>query len=117
MILRGGTPSPAHDLSDPATLNLTVQSGDVITVTSRPQEFYYIGGRVSYPGQKVFQAGVTLLQALLAAGGTAKPDNKIELSREGSEGRLVTTLYTLKQIKSGAVQDPKLQVGDRIEVR
>ncbi|HET6976810.1 MAG TPA: polysaccharide biosynthesis/export family protein [Pyrinomonadaceae bacterium] len=117
MILRGGTPGAVHDLSDPATLNLTVQAGDVITVTSRPQEFYYIGGRVSYPGQKVFQPGVTLLQALLAAGGTAKPDNKIELSRDGSEGRLVTTLYTLKQIKSGAVQDPKLQVGDRIEVR
>jgi len=117
MILRGGTPSPVHDLSDPATLNLTVQSGDVINVTNRPQEFYYIGGRVGYPGQKVFQPGVTLLQALLAAGGTAKSDNKIELSREGSEGRLVTTLYTLKQIKSGAVQDPKLQAGDRIEVR
>ncbi len=64
VILRGGNPGQAHDLSDPATLNLTVQSGDVITVTSRPQEFYYIGGRVGYPGQKVFQAGVTLLQAI-----------------------------------------------------
>jgi protein involved in polysaccharide export with SLBB domain len=115
-IMRGGIPGPAHDLSDTATLNLTVQSGDVITVTSKPQEFYYIGGRVSYPGQKVFQPGVTLLQALLASGGTAKPDNKVELSREGSDGRLITTQYTIKQIKSGAVADPKLQVGDRIEV-
>ena len=117
MILRDGTPSPLHDLSDPATLNLTVQSGDLITVSSKPQEFYYIGGRVSYPGQKAFEPGVTLLQALLAAGGTAKPDNKIELSREGSQGRLVTTLYSLKQIKAGAVPDPKLPAGDRIEVR
>jgi len=116
-ILRGGIPGAAHDLSDTATLNLTVQAGDVIAVTSKPQEFYYIGGRVSYPGQKVFQPGVTLLQALLASGGTAKADNKIELSREASDGRLVTTLYTVKQIKSGAVADPKLQVGDRIEVR
>ena len=116
-ILRDGVPGPAHDLSDTNTLNLTVQSGDVITVTSKPQEFYYIGGRVSYPGQKVFQSGVTLLQALLASGGTAKSDNKIELSREGSDGRLVTLQYTIKQIKSGAVADPKLQAGDRIEVR
>ena len=98
-------------------LNLTVQAGDLITVTTRPQEFYFIGGRVSYPGQKVFQPGVTLLQALLASGGTGKADNKVELSREGSGGRLVTTLYTIKQIKSGAVADPKLQAGDRIEVR
>ena len=116
-ILRGGMPGPVFDLSDTATLNVTVQAGDVITVTSKPQEFYYIGGHVSYPGQKVFQPGVTLLQALLAAGGTAKSDNKIELSRESSGGRLVTTQYTIKQIKSGAVADPKLQVGDRIEVR
>jgi protein involved in polysaccharide export with SLBB domain len=116
-ILRGGILGPTHDLSDNTTLNLTVQAGDVITVTSKPQEFYYIGGRVSYPGQKVFQPGVTLLQALLASGGTAKSDGKIELSREGSGGRLVTSQYTLKQIKSGAVADPKLQVGDRIEVR
>ena len=116
-IMRGGVPGLAHDLSDTATLNLTVQAGDVITVTGKPQEFYYIGGRVSYPGQKVFQPGVTLLQALLASGGTAKSDNKVELSREGSGGRLVTTQYTIKQIKSGAVSDPKLQAGDRIEVR
>jgi len=116
VILRDGTPGQPHDLSDPATLNLTVQSGDVIIVTSRPQEFYYIGGRVNYPGQKLFQPGITLLQALLAAGGTGKQDHKVEISREGADGRLVTTAYTIKEIKSGAVQDPKLQPGDRIEV-
>ena len=116
VILRSGTPGEPHDLSDPATLNLTVQSGDVITVTSRPQEFYYIGGRINYPGQKVFQPGITLLQALLAAGGTGRQDNKVEISREGTDGRLVTIGYRIKQIKSGAVQDPKLQPGDRIEV-
>lgn len=114
-ILRNGTPSQAHDLGDPATLSLNIQPGDVITVTNRPQEFYYIGGRITYPGQKLFQPGITLLQALLAAGG-AKPDSRVEISREGSDGRLVTNRYSLKQIKSGAVQDPKLQAGDRIEV-
>lgn len=116
VVLRGGTPGQPHDLSDPATLNLTVQSGDVITVTTRPQEFYYIGGRINYPGQKLFQPGITLLQAFLAAGGTGKQDNKVEISREGADGRLVTISFTIKQIKSGAVQDPKLQSGDRIEV-
>jgi len=116
LILRDGTPGQSHDLSDPAALNLTVQSGDVITVTSRPQEFYYIGGRINYPGQKLFQPGITLLQALLAAGGATKQDSRVEISREGSEGHLVTIRYNIKQIKSGAVQDPKLEAGDRIEV-
>jgi protein involved in polysaccharide export with SLBB domain len=116
VILRGGAAGQPHDLSDPATLNLTVQSGDVITVTSRPQEFYYIGGRINYPGQKPFQPGITLLQAFLAAGGSGKQDKRVEIFREGADGRLVTVQYTIKQIKSGVVEDPKLQPGDRIEV-
>lgn len=115
-IIRAGTPGEPHDLSDPATLNLMVQSGDVITVTNRPQEFYYIGGRIAHPGQKTFQPGITLLQAILAAGGTIRQENRIEISREGADRRLVTIRYNIKQIKSGAVEDPKLQSGDRIEI-
>jgi len=116
VIMRGGTPGEPHDLSNPDTLNLNVQSGDIITVSSRPQEFYYIGGRVNYPGQKQFQRGITLLQAILAAGGTTRQESKVEISREGSDGKLVTISFNLKQIKSGAVQDPRLEAGDRIEV-
>lgn len=115
VIMRAGLPGQPHDLSDSSTLNQMVQSGDVITVTTRPQEFYYIGGRINYPGQKVFQSGITLLQAILAAGGT-RQENRVELSREGADRRLVTLRYNIKQIKSGAVEDPKLQPGDRIEV-
>jgi protein involved in polysaccharide export with SLBB domain len=116
VIMRAGTPGQPHDLSDSATLNLPVQSGDVITITSRPQEFYYIAGRINYPGQKSFQPGITLLQAILAAGGTSRQESRVEVSREGTDGRLVTIRYSIKQIKSGAVEDPKLQPGDRIEV-
>ena len=114
-IMRAGA-SETHDLSDQATLNLNIQSGDVLTISSRPQEFYYIGGRITYPGQKPFQPGITLLQAILAAGGPTRQESKVEISREGSDGKLVTIRYNIKQIKSGAVEDPKLQAGDRIEV-
>lgn len=115
MIMRAGTPS-RYDLNDPATMNLNVQSGDVITLTSRPEEFYYIGGRINYPGQKTFQPGITLLQAILAAGGTSRQENRVEISREGAARRLVTIRYNIKQIKAGTMEDPKLQPGDRIEV-
>ena len=115
VIMRAGL-SETHDLRDPATLNLNIQTGDVITISSRPQEFYYIGGRINYPGQKSFQPGITLLQALLAAGGPTRQESKVEISREGSDGKLVTIRYNIKEIKSGTVQDPKLQAGDRIEV-
>ncbi len=116
MILRAGAQGQPLDLSDPALLNTTVMQGDVVNVTGRPQEFYYIAGRINYPGQKPYQAGITLLQAILAAGGTSRNENNIEISRAGSDGRLVTTKFSIKEIKAGSVVDPKLQPGDRIEV-
>ena len=116
VIMRAGTSNESHDLSKQETLNLNVQSGDVITISGRPQEFYYIGGRINYPGQKPFQSGITLLQAILAAGGPTRQESKVEISREGSDGKLATIRYNVKQIKSGAVEDPKLQAGDRIEL-
>ena len=116
VINRAGTNSEALELSDPQTMNVTVQSGDVITVSNKPQEFYYIGGRINFPGQKTFQPGITLLQALLAAGGTTRQENRVEISRAGTDGRLATISYRIKEIKAGTVEDPKLQPGDRIEV-
>lgn len=115
-ILRAGVEARTFDLSDSSALGTLIQQGDVINVGPRPQEFYYIGGRVNYAGQKQFQSGITLLQAILAAGGPAQNENNIELSREGADGRLTTLRFNLKEIKSGKVQDPKLRSGDRIEV-
>lgn len=115
-ILRGGTET-VLDLSQSSSLNFMVKSGDLISVTGRPQQFYYIGGKISYPGQKVFQSGLTLLQAILAAGGPARQgDNVAELSRENGAGRLGTTRFSLKEIKAGKIADPQLQPGDRIEI-
>ena len=114
-IIREGTPNQVVDLSDSAALNFIVRTGDVINLTTRPQDFYYIAGRMSSPGQKIFQPGITLFQAILAAGGLAR-DNVVEISRAGSDGRLSTTKFSLKEIKSGKIQDPKIQPGDRIEV-
>src|SRR5689334_13707962 len=98
VIMRDGTNGDPLELTEPQTLNVTVQSGDLITVSNKPQEFYYIGGRVVYPGQKTFQPGITLLQAILAAGGTTRQQNLVELSRAGADGKLSTSSYRLKEI-------------------
>ena len=117
-IMRGSGVGTTVDLGDAAALNFLVRPGDVITLTPRPQDFYYIAGRINNPGQKIFQPGITLLQAILAAGGPLRQQsgNAVDLSREGADGRLSTTRYNLKEIKSGKVRDPRLQPGDRIEV-
>jgi protein involved in polysaccharide export with SLBB domain len=106
------------DLTDPAQMNVLVRPGDVITVSAKPPQFYYLGGKIMTPGQKPFQQGITLVQAVLAAGGLLDrtSGDAIDISREGEGGRLTTTRYKLKDIRSGKVPDPRLQPGDRIEI-
>jgi protein involved in polysaccharide export with SLBB domain len=105
------------DLDDAAALNTLVQAGDVINLTARPQEFFYIGGEIGSPGQKDFHSGMTLTQAVLAAGGvTAAAGERVKVARAGADGRLSSVEYSLKEIEGGVVPDPVLQAGDRIEV-
>ena len=105
------------DLNDAAGLNTLVQSGDVVTLTVRPPEFFYVGGEISSPGQKDFHYGMTLTQALLASGGvTRAAGERVRVSRQGPDGRLVSTDYNLREIENGVAPDPSLQPGDRIEV-
>jgi protein involved in polysaccharide export with SLBB domain len=105
------------DLNDAAAVNTLVQAGDVINLTVRPQEFFYIGGEISSPGQKDFHTGMTLTQAVMASGGvTAAAAERVKVLRSGADGRLVAQEYSLREIEGGVVPDPVLQAGDRIEV-
>lgn len=119
-IMRPGTENMNVDLMDSKATSILVQSGDVIKVMAAPPapaQFYFIGGQVNSPGQKDFHAGLTLTQAVLASGGIARfANSKVRVSRQGADGRLVTTEYNLKEIEEGKVPDPTLQAGDRVEV-
>jgi protein involved in polysaccharide export with SLBB domain len=105
------------DLNDAAALNTLVQSGDVVSLTVRPPEYFYVGGEIGSPGQKDFHAGMTLTQALLASGGVTRlAGEHVRVARQGADGRLVSTDYNLREIEGGVAPDPTLQPGDRIEV-
>lgn len=108
------------NLSDQKAMTTFVLPGDVITLVPAPPappQFFYIGGQISSPGQKDFHAGMTLTQAVLASGGTTRfASSKVKISRQGADGRLITTEYNLKQIEAGKIPDPELQPGDRIDV-
>jgi protein involved in polysaccharide export with SLBB domain len=116
VIMRANESIPINDLTDPMSLNVLVRPGDVITVSARQLQYYFIGGRINSPGQKLYQPGLTLIQSILAAGGLSRSQDTVEISREEPDGRLTTTKYVLKEIKSGKIPDPRIQPGDRIEV-
>ncbi|MDQ3755767.1 MAG: polysaccharide biosynthesis/export family protein [Acidobacteriota bacterium] len=118
LLSRSSGQSKSIDLSDSLALNELVSAGDVINVLPPQPEFFYIGGKVKEPGQKNFHAGLTLTQAILASGGVDDGGDKVKVvvSRQGADGRLISTEYLLKEIEEGQVPDPKVQPGDRVEV-
>src|SRR5205085_3388284 len=118
IVARATGRSTAVDLSDVRAMKTLVRPGDVITVRSRPDQYIYIAGAVRQPGQKKFHAGLTLTQAILAAGGTPTPGaSVVAITRQGGDGRLATIRYSLVDIKAGKAPDPLLQPDERVEVQ
>ncbi len=119
-ITRAGGPAINIDLKNQNSLATPVLPGDIIKVltpAAEPSSFYYTGGALNTPGQKPFHSGLTLTQAILASGGvTRAAGSKIKVSRQGTDGRLLLSEYSLRQIEEGKLADPLLQAGDRIAV-
>jgi protein involved in polysaccharide export with SLBB domain/Flp pilus assembly protein TadD len=103
-------------LDDQAAMNTLVRPGDVVNLLGKEQQFYFIGGKVEAPGQKDFHSGITLTQAILAAGGALHASKTALVTRQTADGLLSVVEHNLKKIMSGGAPDPRLQPGDRIEV-
>ena len=105
------------ELTQASEMNLLVRPGDVITLHPHVMEFVYIGGEVKSPGEKTFRRGLTLTQAIIAAGGVTDKAKEARLGRDDGNGFLTVTRYKLKDIESGKVADPVVKPGDRITIR
>jgi protein involved in polysaccharide export with SLBB domain len=101
-------------LASNSDLSTLVMSGDVVKISSPAKEFIYIGGDVASPGEKEFHSGMTLTQALLAAGART---TRVTIAKRNADGMLNTREYDLQQINQGKATDPILEAGDRIEVK
>lgn len=104
------------NLAEAQSTNSLVRTGDVITVQAAPKQYFYVGGEVKEPGEKLLHAGLTLTQAILSAGGATEKGKLLQLTRERAGGLLATINYKLSDINSGKVPDPLIQPGDRIMV-
>ena len=105
------------ELGQANEMNLLVRPGDVITLHPPVMQFVYIGGEVKSPGEKTYRRGLTLTQALIAAGGVTPDAKEARIGRDDGNGFLVVNRYKLKDIESGKVQDPAVKPGDRIMIR
>jgi protein involved in polysaccharide export with SLBB domain len=104
------------DLLPDSEMNLLVRPGDVITLQPSPAQFVYLSGAVKSPGETTFRRGLTLTQAIIAAGGLSNNAKEARIARDNGKGFLVVSRYKLKDIDSGKVPDPVVEPGDRITI-
>jgi len=104
------------ELAQASDMNMLVRPGDVVTVHANVTQFLYVGGEVKFPGEKTYRRGLTLTQALIAAGGLTEKGKEARLARDDGRGFLVVTKFKLKEIEKGKVADPLVKPGDRITV-
>jgi protein involved in polysaccharide export with SLBB domain len=104
-------------LANSQELSTLVMSGDIVKISGAPKQFVYLGGDVASVGEKEFRDGMTLTQALLAAGGVPRDSrSKVKIARRNRTGFLTSEEHNLQAINDGKTPDPLLQPGDRIEV-
>ena len=103
------------DLNFTADTRLLVRPGDVVTLHPQINESLYVGGKVRFPGEKTHRVGLTLMQAILMAGGVTSNSSVAEIVRVGDE--VVRTRFDLKAIQRGKAADPLIKARDRIILR
>ncbi len=112
------------ELKDINTDDTLVYPNDIIEFVGKTQsstlnsQYFFVTGRVITPGQKDFHDGITLTQAIYAAGGLKKDNvRKVVIRRKNEQGLLNSTDFDLKAIKEGKTIDPIILAGDLIEVK
>jgi protein involved in polysaccharide export with SLBB domain len=105
------------DITDSKAMDLLVHPGNVITLERNAAQFFYVGGEVKAPGEKMFRPRLTLTQAILSAGGVNNKGKDAELARERVPGVLAVTTYKLKDVYAGKSPDAEVLPGDRITVK
>jgi protein involved in polysaccharide export with SLBB domain len=119
-INRKGSAPVVIDIKDTKLSATLVLPGDVIRVSGLPPvkvEYYFVGGEINSPGQKPHHSGLTLTQAILASGGVkTSAGARVRISRQGTDGKLISEEFNLRRIQTGKDSDPVLQQGDRVEI-
>jgi protein involved in polysaccharide export with SLBB domain len=105
-----------YDLHDPRLDSVLITPGMTIEFTSASTGSYFVTGKKVAVGEKALTRGLTVLQAVIAAGKTDGEAKKAIIRRRNSSGILSNMEFDLRAIRSGRIADPTLLTGDIIEI-
>lgn len=111
-VARNGNQILETDLNHTNNMGTLVHPGDVVTLHPQISEVLYVSGKVKFPGEKRYRVGLTLMQAIITAGGATSNSGVAEIIRDGDEE--VRTRFDLKAIQAGKAADPLIKPRDRI---
>lgn len=119
----GGLKVENLDQTVPGSDNTLIFPGDALEFTAdgranlpRAAGYIYISGSIGSAGQKEFLPGMTLLQAIMGAGGIKGNPKKVSIRRQSENTALALLEYDLRSIRDRKTPDPRLEAGDRIEI-
>ena len=103
-----------------ASLNVALQPGDAIVVPHVKTFRVYVTGAVSKPGSVEFRSteGITVLQAITAAGGPTERASlsKVSILRSNPDGSQEKIQLNLRKIQKGKQPDQPLRKNDSVVV-
>lgn len=112
-----------YDLSRPQDMAQAMnrpplEEGDIVIVRPRPQPLIYIHGLTGSGPYPLPETGLTLRQAVAAAGGppTAFDADKVVLTRRLHDGRDACVVFKWKKVVDGEQPNVTLRPGDVIEI-
>ena len=101
-------------------LNLVIAPGDIIYVPNIERVRIFVSGAVKNPDlyEVPRDEPVTVLKAITIAGGTTDraAEKRVQVIRMDADGKRVTLLVNLRDVKKGKAEDPILQKDDIVLV-
>ncbi len=121
LVTRSNSPkAEIYDLKDAKTDSVLIYPGDSIEfvgdLTPMANGAYFIAGDIMSAGKKDLTYGITLYQAVIAAGGSKGDPKRAIIRRKNEKGLFDNTEYNLHSIKDGRSLDPVLVSGDILEI-
>lgn len=120
VVIKRGDQKGIFALNDKSSEAILIYPGDEIefvaeTKASTPG-YYSISGEIANSGRQELSTGMTLIQAINAAGGAKGSAKRAVIRRKIESGKLTITEYDLKPLRAGKTSDPTLLPGDTIEL-